>query len=398
MSINIDSELCTVCESCIAACLYGGVEIIENSAVITPDCNLCGACVDACPVDAITLKRADHVEQVDKSQYKGVWVIAEHFGGEIHKVAYQLLGKGRELADILKTDLTIVILGINFDKILSGFSNYGADQVIYIESKILKHYYSDIYVNILFDLITERKPEIILIGATPTGRDFAPRLAKRLNTGLTADCTGLEIEEETRNLRQTRPTFGGNLMATILTPLSRPQMATVRPGIFKASNETKKKIKIIKIERDLNETDSVTKVLKVIKKQKTKINLEDAAIIVSGGRGVGSKEGFKIIKELADALGAELGGSRVSVELNWVDHDRQVGQTGKTVSPKLYIACGISGAIQHSVGMQNSEIIVAINRDKSAPIFNLAHYCLVGDLHEIVPILTKEIRRIKSED
>ncbi|MHA1191749.1 MAG: FAD-binding protein [Promethearchaeota archaeon] len=398
MSINIDSELCTVCESCIAACLYGGVEIIEDSAVITPDCNLCGACIDACPVDAITLERAEYVDKVDKSQYKGVWIIAEHYGGEIHKVAYQLLGKGRELANILKTKLTIVILGTNFDKILSSFGDYGADQVIYIESKILKHYYSDIYVNILSDLVSERKPEIILIGATPTGRDFAPRLAKRLNTGLTADCTGLEIEDETRNLRQTRPTFGGNLMATIRTPISRPQMATVRPGIFKASNENKKEIMIVKIEKDLDETDSVTKVLKVIKKQKTKINLEDAAIIVSGGRGVGSKEGFKIIKELADALGAELGGSRVTVELNWVDPDRQVGQTGKTVSPKLYVACGISGAIQHSVGMQNSEIIVAINRDKYAPIFNLAHYCLVGDLHKIVPILTKEIRKIKSED
>ena len=398
MSINIDSELCTACESCMAACPYGGIEIIEGSAVITPDCNLCGACVDACPVEAITLERAEYVDKVDKSQFRGVWIIAEHFGEEIHKVAFQLLGKGRKLADILKTDLTIVILGTNFDKILSSFGDYGADQVIYVESKILKHYYSDIYVNILSDLVTERKPEIILIGATPTGRDFAPRLAKRLNVGLTADCTGLEIEEETRNLRQTRPTFGGNLMATIRTPISRPQMATVRPGIFKASNETKREIKIIKIERDLNETDSVTKVLKVIQKQKTKINLEDAKIIVSGGRGVGSKEGFKIIKELADALGAELGGSRVTVELNWVDPDRQIGQTGKTVSPKLYIACGISGAIQHLVGMQNSEIIVAINRDKDAPIFSIAHYCIVGDLHKVVPILTKEIIKIKSED
>ncbi|MHA1669995.1 MAG: FAD-binding protein [Promethearchaeota archaeon] len=398
MSINIDSELCTACESCVVACPYGGIEIIENSAIITPDCIICGACIDICPVGAITLERAEYVDKANKSKFKGVWVIAEHYGGKIHKVAYQLLGKGRELADILKTDLTIVILGTNFAKILSSFGDYGADQVIYVESKMLKHYYSDIYVNILSDLVSERKPEIILVGATPTGRDFAPRLAKRLNTGLTADCTGLEVEEETRNLRQTRPTFGGNLMATIRTPISRPQMATVRPGIFKASNKTKKEIKIIKIEKDLKETDSVLKVLKVIKRQKTKINLEDSEIIVSGGRGVGSKEGFRIIKELADALGAELGGSRVTVELNWVDPDRQVGQTGKTVSPKLYVACGISGAIQHLVGMENSEIIVAINRDKDAPIFNIAHYCIVGDLHEIVPILTQEIRKIKSEE
>lgn len=398
MSIHVDSELCTACESCVAACPYGGIEIIEGSAVITPDCNLCGACVDVCPVEAITLERAEYIDKVDKTQFRGVWIIAEHFGGEIHKVAYQLLGKGRKLADILKTDLTIVILGTDFDEILASFGDYGADQVIYVESKILKHYYSDIYVDILSELVTERKPEIILVGATPTGRDFAPRLAKRLNVGLTADCTGLEIEDETRNLRQTRPTFGGNLMATIRTPISRPQMSTVRPGIFKASTEHKREIKIIRIERELNETDSVTKVLKVIKKQKTKINLEDAEIIVSGGRGVGSKEGFEVIKDLADALGAEVGGSRVTIELNWVDPDRQVGQTGKTVSPKLYIACGISGAIQHLVGMQNSEIIVAINRDKDAPIFNVAHYCIVGDLHKIVPILIKEVRNIKSED
>ncbi len=398
MSIIIDSEQCTACESCIAACPYGGIEIIEGSAVITPDCNLCGACVDACPVGAITLERAEYVDKVDKKQFKGVWVIAEHYGGEIHKVAYQLLGKGRQLADILKTNLTIVLLGTDFDENLSTFGDFGADQVIYVESKILKNYYSDIYVNILSELVSERKPEIILIGATPTGRDFAPRLAKRLNVGLTADCTGLEVEEETRNLRQTRPTFGGNLMATIRTPISRPQMATVRPGIFKANNEIKKKIKIIKIKRDLNEKDSVTKVLKVIKKQKAKINLEDAEIIVSGGRGVGSKEGFTIIKDLADALGAEIGGSRVTIELNWIDPDRQVGQTGKTVSPKLYIACGISGAIQHLVGMQNSEIIVAINRDKDAPIFSIAHYCIIGDLHKIVPILTKEVRKMKSEE
>lgn len=402
MSIKVDSELCTACESCIASCPYGGIKVIDTgetrSAIITSDCNLCGACVDVCPVEAITIERAEHVDKVDKSLYRGVWVIAEHFEGQVHKVAYQLLGKGRELADVLHTSLTLVLLGDDFQDILAEFGDYGADEVLYIRSKMLKHYYSDLYVNILTDQVSERKPEIILIGATPTGRDFAPRLAKRLNAGLTADCTGLEIEEDSRNLRQTRPTFGGNLMATIRTPVSRPQMATVRPGIFKANKEQNKKIKIITIEKNLQEKDSVTKVLKIIKKQKTEINLEDAEIIVSGGRGVGSKEGFKLIKELADVLGAELGGSRVTVELDWLGADRQVGQTGKTVSPKLYIACGISGAIQHLVGMQNSEIIVAINRDPHAPIFSVAHYCIVGDLHKIVPILIEGVKKIKAEE
>ena len=402
MSIKIDSELCTACESCVASCPYGGVKIIDTgetrSAVITPDCNLCGACVDVCPVEAITIERTERGDKVDKSLYRGVWVVAEHFEGKVHKVAYQLLGKGRELADVLKTSLTLVLLGDEFQELVTGFGAYGADEVLYIKSKMLKHYYSDLYVNILTEQVSERKPEIILIGATPTGRDFAPRLAKRLNSGLTADCTGLEIEEESRNLRQTRPTFGGNLMATIRTPVSRPQMATVRPGIFKANKEHDKKAKIITIEKDLHEKDSVTKVLKIIKKQKTEINLEDAEIIVSGGRGVGSKEGFKLIKQLADALGAEVGGSRVTVELDWVGADRQVGQTGKTVSPKLYIACGISGAIQHLVGMQNSEIIVAINRDPHAPIFSVAHYCIVGDLHKVVPVLIEGVKKIKAED
>lgn len=398
MSIVIDNELCTGCSSCVNSCPYGGIEIIDNVAVITGECNLCGACIDVCPVEAIILEREEYIDKVDKSLYKGVWVIAEHYKGEIHKVAYQLLGKGRKLADQLKVNLTLVILGDAFENKLEEFGQFGADEVIYVKSPILKDYYSDLYVNTLTDLINEHKPEIILIGATPTGRDFAPRVAKKVKAGLTADCTGLDIEEDTGNLMQTRPTFGGNIMATIRTPTSRPQMATVRPGIFKANKDYKKKVKIKKIEKKFTEKDSVTKIIKIIEKQKKSINLEDAEIIVAGGRGVGSKQGFKIIEELAKVLGAELGGSRVTVELNWLDQDRQVGQTGKTVSPKLYIACGISGAIQHLVGMHNSEIIVAINKDQNAPIFSVAHYGIVGDLHEIVPALIEKLKKIKSED
>ncbi len=399
MSIRVDDELCTGCENCIASCPYGGIEIIDDKACITEDCNLCGACVESCPVDAIILEREElKVEKMDISQYKGVWVIAEHYKGKIHNVAYQLLGKGRELADILNVNLTLVLLGYDFEEKLEEFGQYGADEVIYIKSKILKNYYSDLYVKTLAELIKDNKPEIILIGATPTGRDFAPRVAKRLNAGLTADCTGLDIDAETGNLLQTRPTFGGNIMATIRTPNSRPQLATVRPGIFKVPEKTKRKANIRKIEYDYKEKDSVTKIVKIINREKIKVNLEDAEIIVSGGRGVGSKENFKIIEELAEVLNAEVGGSRVTVELGWIDHDRQVGQTGKTVSPKLYIACGISGAIQHIVGMQSSDIIIAINKDPNAPIFKVAHYGIVGDLHNVIPVLIEEIKRTRAEE
>lgn len=398
MSIRFDKELCTGCGGCVEICLYNGIEMINDKAQITNDCNLCGACVDVCPVEAIILEQKElKAEKMDITQYRGVWVVAEHFKNKIHNVAFQLLGKGRELANALKVNLSFVILGANFDDNLEEFSQYGADEIIYIKSSILKDYYSDLYVKILTELIIEHKPEIILIGATPTGRDFAPRVAKRVNAGLTADCTGLAIDLESRNLLQTRPTFGGNIMATIKTPTSRPQMATVRPGIFKPLKKSKRKVKIKKIDYDYSQKDSVSKIIKIINREKKKLNLEEAEIIITGGRGVGSKENFKLIEQLADSLNAEVGGSRVAVELNWIEQDCQVGQTGKTVSPKLYIACGISGAIQHIVGMQGADIIVAINKDPKAPIFNVAHYGIVGDLHQIIPLLIEEIKKITAE-
>ncbi|MHA2007335.1 MAG: FAD-binding protein [Promethearchaeota archaeon] len=399
MSIIIDDDLCTGCATCVDNCPYSVIKIIDNKAEITTYCNLCGACVDDCPVDAIILEsREIKVDKINLSQYKGIWIIAEHHNNDIHHVVFQLIGKARELAKILEVKISVIILGDGFSKELDVFGHYGADEVIYIKSSVLKNYYSDLYSSILTDLINKYKPEIILIGATPTGRDFAPRVAKRLNAGLTADCTGLEIDTISRNLLQTRPTFGGNLMATIKTPNSRPQMATVRPGIFQVPDKSSKIAEITTIEHDLKEKDSVTKILKVISKKRNTVNLEDADIIVAGGRGVGSKENFKLIEELARVLDAELGGSRVTVELNWLESERQIGQTGKTVSPKLYIACGISGAIQHLVGMQNSEIIVAINKDRNAPIFNIAHYGIIGDLNDIIPALIEEIKIMKSEE
>ncbi|MBD3212999.1 MAG: 4Fe-4S dicluster domain-containing protein [Candidatus Lokiarchaeota archaeon] len=397
MSIIIDSELCTGCGACVDNCPYGGMDVKNNVACITGECTLCGACVDVCPVEAITIEKEEFkVPKMDLSKYKGVMVIGEHFRNEIQNVVYQLLGKGRSLAAKLGVKVSVVLLGSELDDKLEELGQFGADEVIYVKSPILKDYYSDLYVNTLTEIVQEKKPEIVLIGATPTGRDFAPRLSKRLYAGCTADCTGLDIEEETGNLLQTRPTFGGNIMATIRTPTSRPQMSTVRPGIFDPIEKIDKKPEITIIEKEIDEEDSVTKILKIIDKEKAGINLEEAEIIVSGGRGVGGKENFKIIEELADALGGEVAGSRVTVELEWIDHDRQVGQTGKTVSPKLYIACGISGAIQHLVGMENSDIIVAINKDPNASIFDVAHYGIVDDLHKVVPALTEEIKRRKA--
>jgi len=399
MSIRVIEEKCTGCETCVGACPFGGIKIVNDVAQIPADCNLCGACVEACPNAAIVIEREAVVAKEDLSVYKGVWIIGEHYNNKIHNVVYQLLGKGRELADKLNVPVSVVLLGSDLDDKLKELGEFGADEIYYIKSPVLKNYYSEIYVEVITNLIKEHKPEVVLIGATPIGRDFAPRVSKKLNAGLTADCTGLDIDLETRQLLlQTRPTFGGNIMATIKNPNSRPQMSTVRPGTFKVPEKIAREIKINTISKDINPESLLTKIVKIIKREKKQVNLEEANIIVAGGRGVGSKENFKIINKLAEVLDAEVAGSRVAVELNWIDHERQVGQTGKTVAPRLYIACGISGAIQHKVGILCSDIIVAINKDPNASIFEIAHYGIVGDLHQVIPALIKEIDRIKSEE
>ncbi|MHA1269444.1 MAG: FAD-binding protein [Candidatus Helarchaeota archaeon] len=401
MSVKIDLELCTGCGSCVNSCMFGGIKLIDDKAVlIAEECNLCGACVEACPIQAITIEREEvKAESEDISKFKGVWIIGEHYNSKIQDFVYQLLGKGRELADKLNVNLSVILLGSNLESQLENLGQYGADEVIYVKSPILKNYYTELYVDILTNLINEKKPEIVLVGATPLGRDFAPRVSKRLNTGLTADCTGLDIDPETRHLLlQTRPTFGGNIMATIRTPHSRPQMSTIRPGVFKIPKKIEKIPQVKIIEKEISKNALLTNIINVIKREKKKINLEDAQIIVAGGRGVGGKENFKIIEELAKELNAEIGGSRVAVELGWIDPERQIGQTGKTVAPRLYIACGISGAIQHKVGILCSDIIVAINKDPNASIFEVAHYGIVGDLHKVIPEIIRELRRLKAQE
>ncbi|KYH29328.1 MULTISPECIES: electron transfer flavoprotein subunit alpha/FixB family protein [Clostridium] len=332
------------------------------------------------------------------ADYKGVWVYAEQRDGELQKVALELLGKGREIADKLGTELTAVLLGNKVDDLAKELLAYGADKVLYIEDEKLAHYTTDAYTKAICDLANERKPEVLFIGASYIGRDLGPRIAARLKTGLTADCTALDVEEGTNQLMMTRPAFGGNLMATIMCTEHRPQMATVRPGVFDklAKDETKiDEAKIEKVSAVLEEKDLRVTVKEVVKIAKEVADISEAEIIVSGGRGVGSKENFALLQELADVLGGTVAGSRAAVENGWIDHALQVGQTGKTVRPKLYVAVGISGAIQHLAGMQDSDYIIAINRDADAPIMNVADLGLVGDFAKIIPELIAQIKSYK---
>ncbi|CCJ33910.1 electron transfer flavoprotein subunit alpha/FixB family protein [Caloramator australicus] len=326
-----------------------------------------------------------------------VWVIAEQRDGYLQKVALELLGKGRELSEKLGVKLTAVLVGYEVEKLANTLIKHGADEVIVLENILLKNYTTDGYTNAIEKIAIERKPEIILIGATNIGRDLGPRLAARLKTGLTADCTGLDIDENTKNLLMTRPAFGGNLMATIECPNHRPQMATVRPGVFPLPcPDDRREGRIEKIDVKIKEEEIRTVVEKIVKSLDEKIDITEAKVIVSGGRGIGNKEGFEMLKELAHLLGGVVGASRAAVDAGWIGKDHQVGQTGKTVRPKLYIACGISGAIQHLAGMQESEYIIAINKDENAPIMSIADLGIVGDVYKVLPELINEIKAYKD--
>ncbi|SNX53081.1 electron transfer flavoprotein subunit alpha/FixB family protein [Thermoanaerobacterium sp. RBIITD] len=330
------------------------------------------------------------------SDYKDIWVFAEQRDGMIMNVALEILGEARKLADKKGVNVGAVLLGYNIGSLAKELISYGADLVYVVDNPLLLNYTTEGYAKVIADLANEYKPEVILYGATYIGRDLAPRIASKLMTGLTADCTGLDIDENGL-LLQTRPAFGGNLMATIKCPDRRPQMSTVRPGVMKKSvKDESRKGQVINYETDIKETDIRTKILNIVKEAKSKVNLEEADIIVSGGRGVGNAEGFKLIKELADVLGGVVGASRATVDAGWISSDHQVGQTGKTVRPKLYIACGISGAIQHLAGMSNSGTIVAINKNPDAPIFKVADYGIVGDLFKVIPALIEELKKVSA--
>lgn len=331
------------------------------------------------------------------SEYKGVYVFVQQVDGVIAPVSFELIGKGRELAKQLNTSVCAVLCGHNVAELADELGEYGADTVVLIDDPALETYMTESYTHAMHSAIEFFKPEIVLYGATTIGRDLAPRVSARVHTGLTADCTKLEIEQETGRLLMTRPAFGGNLMATIVCPEFRPQMATVRPGVMqKAEREEGRRARVVPFGVRFERNDRYIEVLDVIKKFNESEDISEADILVAGGRGMGSKENFDMLRELADALGGRVAASRAAVDAGWADKEIQVGQTGKTVRPKLYIAVGISGAIQHIAGMEESDIIVAVNRDETAPIFNVADYGVVGDLNKVIPMLTKKIIAMKE--
>lgn len=330
------------------------------------------------------------------ADYNGVWVFAEQREGELQKVSLELLGEGRKIADKLGVKLTALLLGNNIKGLANTLGENGADEVIVADNKELEHYTTDGYTKVICDLATERKPGILFIGATFIGRDLGPRVAARLSTGLTADCTQLDVVAENGDLLATRPAFGGNLMATIACPDHRPQMATVRPGVFSKVEEKNDNFKVEEVEVKLSSEDIRTKVVEIVKETREIEDISEANFIISGGRGMGSKENFQKLYELAEVLEGSVAGSRAAVDKGWIERDYQVGQTGKTVRPNIYIACGISGAIQHAAGMQDSDMIIAVNKDDSAPIMKMADYAIVGDINKVLPELIAQFREVKE--
>ena len=325
-------------------------------------------------------------------EFKDVWVFAEQRENILQNVTLELLGEGRKLADTLGVELCAVLVGEQVGNMTSTLFHHGADKVYVIEHELLKNYTTDGYTKVISELANNEKPEIILVGATHIGRDLAPRVASRIETGLTADCTQLDIDLENRTLLQTRPAFGGNLMATIITPQFRPQMSTVRPGVMqKIDADESKTGDVINVIADIKGEDIRVEVIEIIHEKHKSVMIEEADVIVSGGRAMSGPDGFEILKPLAERLDGEIGASRAAVDSGWITKSHQVGQTGKTVKPQIYFACGISGAIQHLAGMKESDIIIAINKDPNAPIFDIANYSIVGDYKEVIPALLESL-------
>ncbi|MFH0799909.1 MAG: electron transfer flavoprotein subunit alpha [Pseudomonadota bacterium] len=397
MGIEILIAKCNGCGLCVKECPFGAIRTAGKSAVIDYDkCTMCGACTEACPFDAILFEKPEGEAAVDLSKYRDVWVFCEQKKGVVQSVSYELLGEGRKLADTRGQELCGVLMGSGIRNRADEIISRGADKVYVVDNPELEHYRDESYAAAMVELVNEHKPEIVLTGATSIGRSFIPRVAARLRTGLTADCTGLAIDAD-GNLMQTRPAFGGNIMATILCTRFRPQLATVRHKVMKeAPFDPHRSGKVIDAGIESEKLKSRVKILNSVEELAGAVNLAEADVIVSGGRGLQKGDNFKIIENLAKALGGAVGASRGAVDKGWISYAHQVGQTGKTVCPKLYIAVGISGAIQHLVGMQSSSKILAINRDPHAPIFRVADYGLIGDLFQIVPELTRNLQSAKN--
>jgi electron transfer flavoprotein alpha subunit len=391
--LKIDIETCIGCGVCEEECTFGAIEVIDGVAVVNEKCTLCGSCVDSCEVGALSIESKEKAVQADLAEWSGIMIFAEYRHGKVVPVSFELLGIGRELADQQKVTLSAVLLGSGLGDAARDLVSYGADIVYQVDDPALEYFTDEIFGNILEDVVREQKPEVVLAGATAIGRSFIPLVATSLATGLTADCTQLAIRPDDGVLLQTRPAFGGNIMATIECPFTRPQMSTVRPRVMKAvQQDLNRKGEIIKYQPQPERLQSKVKVLRSVLEEQDQVNITEGEIIVAGGRGLDNEKGFELIKQLADAVGGAVGASRAAVDSEWIAYSHQVGQTGKTVNPKLYIACGISGAIQHVVGMQSSETIVAINKDPHASIFDVATYGIVGDLFEVVPKLIEKIK------
>lgn len=428
--VRLIAGKCIACGArCQSSCPVDAVEMNEKEEpiILLDKCIGCRKCVKACPGEALEIfftpeeekllaelqrqgaadvkdeeeeeKEAPKSPESDISLWKGVWVFVEQVEGVAHEVSWELLGKGRALADDLGVELAAFVLGENIRNLAQEAFGYGADKVYMMDSPTLKHYRTNSYLKGCVDLVNKYRPEIVLMGATGLGRDLAGAVATDLKTGLTADCTGLTIDKKMRLLEQTRPAFGGNIMATILTETRRPQMASVRPHVMpKPDFNPDKKGDIIEEPFEMPEEDIPTKVLEIIRaSSESKVNIAGAHVLVSGGRGMMNKENFGKLQELADILGGVVSGSRCAFDEGWIEHARQVGQTGKTVRPKLYIACAISGAIQHLVGMQDAEYIIAINKDKTSPIFEVAHLGIVGDVMEVIPDLINKLKQSNAK-
>jgi electron transfer flavoprotein alpha subunit len=394
MSLIFYSEKCIACGQCLEACPFGVLSLEGETLVIGEGCNLCGACVEVCEVAALAVPEVAGPAPRPGVPPDGVWVFAEQRNGSLAPVTMELLGEARRLAQDLKAPVAAVLLGDGVAPLAPALLAAGAHKVYLAEHPSLKDFLEEPYAAALTELARKFQPEIILAGATYLGRAFIPRVAAALKTGLTADCTAFAMDPERRLLLQTRPAFGGNIMATIITPRTYPQMATARPGVFKARPpEAAAGGQVVPVELTALARPGRSRFVATVAEIKERVPLNTAEVIVAGGRGLKEAKNFRLLEDLADLLGGAVGATRGAVDAGWIPYNHQIGQTGKTVSPKLYIAVGLSGAAQHLVGMQSSDFIVAINKDPQAPIFQVADVGLVGDLFEIVPALIQEIKK-----
>ena len=397
MAVIVNKEKCRGCTKCVKVCPFDAITMVNRKAEIGMSCTSCKQCIAACPFDAI-FQTEEEKSEIDLSAYHGVWVFAEQRDGKLMSVALELLGEGRKLADQVGCELCAVLCGEQVEALIPELYAYGAEKVYYADSPELRTYRTDAYTKVIYEAIQRYRPEIVLLGATHIGRDLGPCLAVRCGTGLTADCTRLEIDPETKGILQTRPAFGGNLMATIQCPKHRPQMSTVRPGVMeKPVRDAGRTGETIRLSAEFKEGEIRTRILEIVKSAKETVSLSDAKVIVSGGMGLGGKEGFDLLRKLADRMGGTVGASRAAVDAGWIDHAYQVGQTGTTVRPDIYFACGISGAIQHAAGMKDSKLIVAINQNESAPIFDIADIGIVGDLYKVIPAILSELEQYEEK-